>query len=64
MSIDEKPALMNTEPNRAVSAAIRTSQCSAYASPPPTATPLTAATTGTCSSYSRVIWSASRTCES
>ena len=46
MSIDEKPALMNTEPNRAVSEAIRISQCSANASPPPTATPLTAAITG------------------
>lgn len=46
MSIEEKPALMNADPNRPYSEATRTSQTSAKASPPPTATPLTAAITG------------------
>jgi hypothetical protein len=46
ISIDEKPALMNTEPNLACSEAIRISEYNANASPPPTAAPLTAAITG------------------
>ena len=46
MSIDEKPALMNAEPNRACSDATRISLTNVNASPPPTATPLTAAITG------------------
>ncbi len=46
MSIDENPALMNTDPNRALSDATRMSLTSANASPPPTATPFTAAITG------------------
>ena len=46
MSHDENPALMKTDPNRAWSEATRMSLTSVNASPPPTATPLTAAITG------------------
>src|SRR4249920_900493 len=64
MSIEDNPALMNTEPNRAACEAMRMSQLRANAKPPPTATPLTAAMIGTGHSYIFVYRSVRRTCES